>query len=101
MSGFEKFCRFCKKRFFPEEKVVRKVFCGEELVCVPPGESYDAPDCRVYEFCSEECLDNFSSQAPTCTYVPGWKRLMDKISKAGSASGITGTRLHHLHKSKK
>jgi len=91
-------CPSCKKSFFPEHQVALKTICGEELNCTPPGEKYKAPDCEIYEFCSNECAYEFAAKLPTCVYVPGWKRLMLKINKVSSESGIAGTKTHELHK---
>jgi len=97
----EKVCPSCKKVFFPEDKVVKKTFCGDELVCAPSGEKHNAPDCQNYYFCSEECLDKFTEKAPTCTYIPGWKKFMERINKVSKATGVSGTRPHDLHKRSK
>jgi hypothetical protein len=98
LNAHEKDCPSCKKRFYPQDRVVHKTFCGEEEVCAPPGEKYRAPDCRVYDFCSEECVVKFESESPTCDYVPAWKRFMGKINKTGSSSGIAGVRPHEMYK---
>jgi hypothetical protein len=95
----EKVCPLCKKNFFPQAKVVSKRFCGEELICSPPEEDYKSPDCQSYDFCSSSCLEDFTSRLPTCSYVPGWKRLMNRINRVGTESGIAGTRPHNLPKS--
>ncbi len=94
----EKVCPFCKKSFFPQTNVVSKRFCGEELICSPPGENYKSPDCRNYDFCSIDCLKDFTAKLPTCSYVPGWKRLMERINRASTESGIAGIRPHDLPK---
>ncbi len=91
-------CPSCQSNFFPQNKVVSKTFCGEELICSPPGENYKAPDCRVYDFCSDQCLAEFERELPTCSIMPRWKRLMGRISKVSRASGIAGVRTHNLHK---
>ncbi len=94
----DKVCPLCKESFFPQIKVVSKRFCGEELVCSPPGEDYKAPDCRTYDFCSTDCLEEFKAKLPTCSYVPGWKRYMEKINRASTDSGVAGIRPHDLPK---
>ena len=98
LSPQERVCMSCKQSFYPEKKVVSKTFCGEEQVCLPPGKSYRAPDCRTYDFCSDECLADFERKLSTCRSVPRWKRLMKKIYRAGYDSGIAGARCHDLHK---
>lgn len=100
-GNHEKVCPSCKAVFYPEDKVVKKTFCGEEMACSPSEEKHNAPDCKVYDFCSEKCLVNYTNKLPACSYVPGWKRLMEKISKVSRASGIDGSRQHNLHKSSK
>lgn len=97
-GNYEKVCPSCKEVFYPADNVAKKTFCGEEFACLPSGEKHNAPDCQVYHFCSEECLEKYISKVPACTYVPGWKRLMEKISKVSSSSGIAGSRQHNLHK---
>ncbi len=94
-------CPSCEKSFFPQMSVVRKTFCGEELICSPPGENYKSPDCRVFNFCSDQCLEDFESKLPTCSIVPRWKRLMGKINQVSRASGIAGVKSYHLHKCSK
>ncbi len=98
MCTQERVCPSCKGSFFPEEKVVHKTLCGEDLVCSPPGEGYKAPDCKTYDFCSEKCLEEYESKLPTCGVVPGWKRYFGRINKVGSSSGIAGARPHQLRK---
>ncbi len=100
-GSHQKVCPSCKKVFYPEDKVVKKTFCGEELVCSPSGEKHNAPDCRVYDFCSEGCLEEYIKKAPACDYVPGWKRLMGKINKVSRSSGIANSKTHNLYKCRK
>jgi len=100
-GNHEKVCPLCKKVFFAEDKIVKKIFCGEELVCSPSEEKHNAPYCQEYGFCSEECLEEFTHKSPVCTYVPGWKRLMENIGKVSSSAGIAGSRPHDLHKTGK
>ncbi len=94
----EKCCPHCKKEFYPENSVVHKIVCGDESECSPVKESGKDSDCRVYNFCSESCAGKYFEELPACTYTPGWKKLMGKINKVSSASGIAGRRVHNLHK---
>ena len=95
-KGNEKICPTCGAAFFPECGVFRRYFCGDEEVCQPPDKKDDIPDCRVYEFCTEKCLEEYSDKTPECEYVPKWKRLMGRISDASNETGITGVRQHEL-----
>jgi len=95
----EKYCPLCKKIFYPEEGTVKKTFCGEEKLCAPPEESYEDSDCEIYYFCSEKCAQSFEKATPICIYMPKWKKLMGKIEKVSSSSGVKGTRPHQLYQS--
>ncbi len=94
----EKVCPSCKKNFFPQKKEVSKTFCGEELVCSPPGENYKSSDCRSYFFCSTDCLEDFEDSLPTCRSISSWRRFMEKINRISTTNGIAGARPHHLSK---
>ncbi len=95
-SSHEKVCPLCNKVFYPESKVVQKTFCGEEFVCAPSGEKYSGEDCQVYNFCSEECVSDYTEKTPECTYEPIWKKLMGRINKVSRSSGIAGARPHSI-----
>jgi hypothetical protein len=92
----EKVCPSCKSGFYPEEGAVYKTFCGEDDLCKPPEAGYKDDECRTYHFCSEKCAEGFEKNTPTCNYVPGWKKLMVKIDKVSSSSGVKGARPHQL-----
>jgi ribosomal protein L24E len=96
LSMHERECPSCKQNFYPQSKVVLKTFCGDEQLCIPPGGKYSAPDCKIYYFCSDECVKDFESSVPLCKPVPRWKRLMQRISKVSHAAGIAGARCHQL-----
>ncbi len=92
----QKVCPSCKNGFYPEEGVAHKTFCGEEDLCTPPEAGYKGDECKTYHFCSENCAENFGNNTPTCSYVPGWKKLMGKIDKVSSSTGVKGARPHQL-----
>ena len=91
-------CSHCEERFFLQEKGVKKVLCGGDQVCKPPDEKYNAPDCKVYYFCSNECVEKKEQEINTCERIPGWKRFMDNIGRAGTESEVAGARVHQLKK---
>jgi len=91
-------CNYCGENFFLQEKGAKKVLCGEDQICKPPDEKYNAPDCKVYYFCSSECVEKKEQEINTCERVPGWKRFMDNIGKAGTESEIAGARIHQFKK---
>ncbi len=89
-------CNYCGENFFLQEKGVKKVLCGEDQVCKPPNESFKAPDCKIYYFCSKECVEKKEQEINTCEHIPGWKRFMDNIGKVSSESEVAGARVHQL-----
>ena len=91
-------CSHCGEKFYLQEKGAKKVLCGGDQVCKPPDEKYHAPDCKVYYFCSSECVEKKEQEINTCERVPGWKRFMDNIGKAGTESEIAGARIHQFKK---
>lgn len=97
----EKVCPSCQKEFYPENRVVHRTICGEDSLCSPIEGSKKDSDCHVYDFCSEECVKDYTEKLPECTYTPGWKKLMGKINRVSSASGVAGCRTHNLHKHSK
>ena len=94
----EKVCSSCDKSFYPQETMIHKVFCGKDEVCSLPEGGYKDDDCEDYFFCSKECAEKFEEEAPTCAYVPRWKRLMVNIDKVGSSIGVKGIRPHQMPK---
>jgi len=94
-------CPSCEESFYPQQKGVKKVLCGEDQICKPPDENYKAPDCKVYYVCSNECAEELESKLSFCTPVSGWKRLMTRIGEVSSESGVASTRVHDLPKDKK
>ena len=94
-------CPSCEESFYPQQKGVKKVLCGEDQVCYPPNENYKAPDCKVYYVCSNECAKELESKLSVCIPVSGWKRLMTRIGEVSSESGVASTRVHDLPKGKK
>ena len=89
-------CYHCGASFYLQEKGVKKVLCGDDLVCNPPNENYDAPDCKIYHFCSDDCLDKEEAKLASCELVPRWKRLMKNIGKVSSDCEVAGARVHNL-----
>ncbi len=95
-NSHEKVCPMCNKVFYPEDKVVHKTFCGDELVCAPIDEKHQSKECRVYDFCSDECVEAYAKNTPECSYEPGWKKLMERINKVSKTSGVAGARPHNI-----
>jgi len=96
VNNDQKVCPSCKSGFYLEEGVTSKTFCGEEYLCTPLTEGYKDDECKTYHFCSEKCAESFEKVTPTCNYVPGWKKLMGKIDKVSSSTGVKGARPHQL-----
>ncbi len=97
----EKVCPSCKNNFYPEEGVVYKTFCGEEILCTPKEESNNDNDCKTYYFCSAICAEDFEKETPVCTYVPGWKKMMVKIEEVTRSTGLKEIRPYNLHRNSK
>lgn len=94
----EKTCPLCKKEYYPENKVVHKVVCGDNEPCKPVEDDSADNDCKVVDFCSEKCASEYTAQLPKCEYTPAWKKYMGKINEMSKSSGVAGCRTHQLHK---
>ena len=91
-----RYCPVCNKEIYVGEEAVTHEVCGDENTCLPPNEKHNEEDCEIVYFCSEEHLEEFKKSNPECTYVPGWKRLMGRIYRAGKSSGVAGKRQHEI-----
>jgi len=89
-------CPACKEKFYLQQKGVRMVLCGEQEICYPPDENYKDPECSVYYFCSNECVEDLKIKVSACERQARWKQLMGKISKVSIEKGLAGKRIHDL-----
>lgn len=98
LCGQELVCSLCREPVYPEHRVVKKIFCGDENICYPPTGNYRAPDCKVYYFCSDQCAHELESRISACRPVSRWRRLMARINAVSKAGGIACAYKHYLHK---
>ena len=56
-------------------------------------------DCKIYYFCSKECLEKFQKEERKEKKVSRWNLLLEKISKANHA--IEGLSTYELNKMQK
>ncbi len=99
IAAHEHVCPSCQENFYPEQKAVSLVLCGDEHICYPPGKSVKASECKSYYFCSNECADDLESRISSCKPESSFKRFMTRIKNVSIEKGIAGTRIHDLYKS--
>lgn len=98
LSTQEHICPSCQVNFFPQQKAVKKVLCGDDHLYTPKSKKYQVPECKIYYFCSQECANELESKVSSFSPPPRWKRFMARIGRVSAAGGIAGARCHDLPK---
>lgn len=100
LSSHEVVCPVCKSGFFPETSAKREILCGENLYA-HTQKSARKLGCKIYYFCSDNCISEFQSNNRQSERISRWMLLLERISRANMAHGIRGSRHHDLYLAKK
>jgi len=88
--------RLAKRNSTCSKKESGWYFAASKKFVIPPDENYKDPECSVYYFCSNECVEDLKIKVSACERQARWKQLMGKISKVSIEKGLAGKRIHDL-----
>lgn len=90
-------CPTCGKSLSEKERTEKRVLCGKEKVPLT-GKVYDLSNCRLYEFCSVECVEGMEKEQTSQSEEQKSRitKFLEKLGAASTRCGVDENDICHL-----